>query len=207
MGSTYVDKLEDTQRDLASYFDKSAAVVRSNFAWFERQFGKPALAYSLASFDAHPFTTTFLAIFSFLSFLPIISFLGLSLFVIASITFLAFALSFIIIALVEGVLVTILVVTLICLLIVALISTPLALSGYLTFRFVTHLRSDGRAGASQWVTETRSHFINSSKKAKAGETTEGSEISTGSGSVVMVDAKEEEESPQSEAVKVEGDWK
>ena len=38
MGSTYVDKLEDTQRDLASYFDKSAAVVRSNFAWYVELF-------------------------------------------------------------------------------------------------------------------------------------------------------------------------
>lgn len=31
MGSTYVERLEDTQRDLVSYFDKSAAIVRSNF--------------------------------------------------------------------------------------------------------------------------------------------------------------------------------
>jgi len=191
MGFTYVDKLEDTQRDLVSYFDKSATVVRNNFEWFERQFGKPALAYSLASFDAHPFATTFLAIFSFLSFLPIISFLGFSLFVIASITFLASALSFVIIALVEGVLVTILSVTLLCLLIVALISTPLALSGYLAFRFVTHVRNDGRAGASQWATETKSHFINRSKKVKVCETIEGSETSTGSGSVIVVDTKEE----------------
>lgn len=31
MGGTYTEKLEGTQRELGSYFDKSATVVRSNF--------------------------------------------------------------------------------------------------------------------------------------------------------------------------------
>lgn len=205
MGSTYVDKLEYAQRDLASYFDKSAAVVRSNFAWFERQFAKPAIVYSVASFEAHPFMSTFLAIFTFLSLLPIISFLGFSLFVVASITFIASALSFILIAIIEAILVTILAVILTCLFIVALIATPTTLSGYLAFTFVTHVRSNGRAGASQWATKTRTHFLSPSKKVKVGETSEGSEVSMVSGSVGKTDAKED--SLHDDATKVKGDWK
>jgi len=201
MGSTYVERLEDTQRDLASYFDKSAAVVRSNFDWFEKQVGRPAIAYSVASFDTHPFTTTFLAIFFFVSYLPIIAFLALSLFVIASIAFVLSVLAFITITLVEGILVTILLITLTFLLIFSFILTPLALSGYLTFRFIVHIRNEGRTGASQWATETKEHFVTSSRKVKH-ETIEGSDVS--SGSVVMVDTKEER-SPRDETAKVQGE--
>ena len=82
----------------------------------------------------------------------------------------------------------------------ALILTPLALSGYLTFRFIVHTRNEGRAGASHWATETKEHFVTPSRKIKH-ETIEGSEVSTGS--VVMVDAKEG--SPRNESAKVEGD--
>jgi hypothetical protein len=78
----------------------------------------------------------------------------------------------------------------------------LALSGYLAFRFMVHVRSDGRAGATQWATETKKQFVTPSQNVTAGEMIDGSEASVGS--VVIVDAKEED-SPRSEAVKVEGD--
>ncbi|KIM92357.1 hypothetical protein PILCRDRAFT_406 [Piloderma croceum F 1598] len=201
MGSTYIKRLEDTQRDLASYFYKSAAIVRSNFDWFEKQVGRPAIAYSLASFDAHPFTTTFLAIFYIVSCLPIIAFLAFSLFVIASITFGVCALTFITIVLVESILLTILLGTLAFLLIFSFTLTPLALFGYLTFRFIVHVRNGGRTGASQWATETKEHFVTSSRKVKP-EIIEGSDVS--SGSVVIVDAKEQH-STRNESAKVQGD--
>ena len=95
--------------------------------------------------------------------------------------------------------VTILLVTLSFLLISALVLTPLVLSGYLTFRFMVQVRSDGRAGASQWATETKRQFITPSQKFKPEETIDGSEVSAGS--VVIV----EEGSPRSDTVKVEGD--
>jgi len=69
------------------------------------------------------------------------------------------------------------------------------------FRFIIHVRNAGRTGASQWVTETKEHFVVSSRRAKH-ETIEGSDVS--SGSVVMVDAKEEC-SPRNESAKVQGD--
>jgi hypothetical protein len=97
--------------------------------------------------------------------------------------------------------VTILLVTLTFLLISALILTPLVLSGYLTFRFMGQVRSEGRAGASQWVTETKRQFITPSQKFKSDETIDGSEVSAGS--VVIIDAKGG--SPRSDTVKVEGD--
>jgi len=197
MGSAYVDKLEHAQQDLVSYFDTSAAVVRNNFVWFEKQFAKPAIAYFITSFNTHPFITTFLAIFTFFSLLPVVSFLGISIFVIVSVTFLTFALSCILIAIVEVVLVTVLAVAMVCLLMVALISTPLALSSYLTLKFINHVRKDGRAGACLWAVETRQHLIRRSTEINENEIIEGSEVSTGSGSVVVVDIKKD--------VKVQGD--
>lgn len=71
-------------------------------------------------------------------------------------------------------------------LILALILTPALLSTYLAFRLFTHVRSDGRAGASEWASETKKQFIPSGKIKEA---TEGSE-----GSIVVVG----EDSPKSE---------
>lgn len=44
MGGTYTEKLEGTQRELGSYFDKSATVVRSKFQWFVPRRPAPAMA-------------------------------------------------------------------------------------------------------------------------------------------------------------------
>jgi len=93
-------------------------------------------------------------------------------------------------------------VILISLLILALILTPWALSGYLGFKFIIHVRNDGRAGATEWATETKRQFVAPSQSIKADETIDGSEVSAGS--VVIVDSKQED-SPRSEAVKVQGD--
>jgi hypothetical protein len=80
--------------------------------------------------------------------------------------------------------------------------TPFAISTYLTFRFIIHVRSDGRAGASEWATETVKHFVRSNK-VKVGARVEESEISTGSGSVVLVDEKEDHS--RGEFIKVQGE--
>jgi len=202
MPSTYVEKLEDTQRDLTTYFDKSATVVRRNFNWFEKEYGRPAVTYTLASFEAYPLTSTFIAISSLLSILPLISFLVFSLIFSASIVFVASALSIMAIAAVEAFFATILLTTLSGLLCLSVFLTPLAISTHLAFRLIIHVQSDGRPGVSQWATETKRHFIRSNQ-VKVGELAEGSEISTGSGSVVMVDGKEDHRS--SEHIKVEGE--
>jgi hypothetical protein len=76
----------------------------------------------------------------------------------------------------------------------------LALFGYLTFMFLVHVRNEGRAGASQWAAETKKQFA---RKTKLHETTDGYEVSMGSGSVVIIEAKEEG-SPRINAVQAEG---
>lgn len=62
------------------------------------------------------------------------------------------------------------------------------------------MRSDGRAGASEWATETMEHFVRFNS-AEARGRVNGSEISAGSGSVVLVDAKDEP--PKGEFVNVQ----
>jgi len=114
----------------------------------------------------------------------------------------ASASSFILVAIVEVVLVTILVVTLTCLLVMALIFTPLVLSGYLAFGLATRLCGRGRTGASQWAPAMR-HFISPSKKEEPGERIEDSDVSAGSCSVVIVDAKDE--IPDRKTGKADGD--
>jgi len=63
------------------------------------------------------------------------------------------------------------------------------------------VRGRGRAGASQWATETKKRFVTPSKKSKVHDANEGSEMSAGS--VIIVDAKEDG-SLQSQALQTEG---
>jgi hypothetical protein len=94
-----------------------------------------------------------------------------------------------------------LLVTLTSLLTFSLIFTPLAICGYLTFRLVIHIRSGGRAGASQWATETKRRFVTPSKKFNS----RGIEGSEASGSVVITNDRADS-SLHSPVTKMEGDW-
>lgn len=81
-------------------------------------------------------------------------------------------------------------------LILALFLTPVALFTYAIGRLILYVRLEGSAGIPKWVNETKSHFVTTLNRVRVSEESEGSEVSTGSGSVVVVEAARE--------VKVEG---
>ncbi|KAF7969659.1 hypothetical protein HWV62_26702 [Athelia sp. TMB] len=191
MGGTYTEKLEGTQRELGSYFDKSATVVRSKFQWFENKYAQPLIAFSLDTFDTHPFVATFFAIFAALALLPVVAFLGVTVCTIAGVSFLFFVIAVVTIILLQILFVVILLSTLTILAIVALISTPLAISTYVFYRLVVYLRRTGPAGLPSWFSEMKVLFLGGAVKLhnshmKVVEASEGSDVS---GDGVLVDGK------------------
>ncbi|KAI0643917.1 hypothetical protein C8Q79DRAFT_1012461 [Trametes meyenii] len=152
---------EDAQEDpLAAYFEKSATAVRHSFGRFERELARPTVRYVLESFKEHPIRSTFLANYAVLSVLPILSFLGFSIFVFSSLVF--FALSAAILAssaivLFIGFWLTC---TLIFLLLLSIPLTASTLSTYLLLRLVFIARRErfARATISQWAQETKGQF-------------------------------------------------
>ncbi|KAI0357845.1 hypothetical protein OH77DRAFT_1398155 [Trametes cingulata] len=152
---------EETQEDLLSaYFEKSATAVRTSFGRFERELARPTVRYVLVSFKEHPIRSTFLATYATLSALPLLSFIGFSIFVFSSFVF--FALCTAILAALFVVLFFgfWLACILLFLLILSIPITASTLSTYLALRFVLLARQEGsaRTALSQWAQETKGQF-------------------------------------------------
>ncbi|KAH9847051.1 hypothetical protein C2E23DRAFT_850530 [Lenzites betulinus] len=153
---------EDTQEDLLSaYFDKSATAVRRSFGRFERDIVRPVVRHVLAAFKHHPMRSTFLAIYAALSALPILCFIGFSVFIFSSFAF--FALSIAILAAVAVVLFSgfLLACALAFLFLLAIPLTAGTLGTYLLLRFVFFARREGsaRQALGQWAQETKGLFV------------------------------------------------
>jgi len=160
--------LQSRQEDLSSSFNRSASAVQTYADKFEHEYARPALRVSQAFFDEHPVTATFIAIFSFLSFVPVLSFLGFSAFILLSFTLVALSS-----ALLTGA--VIILGSLACLLftlfIITCISgflTTLCVAGYTLLRLATLVRSDGGDGAAEWARETKGHIAHASRRIMRG---------------------------------------
>ncbi|KAI0672464.1 hypothetical protein C8Q78DRAFT_1077982 [Trametes maxima] len=180
---------EDAQEDpLSAYFEKSATVVRHSFGRFERELARPTVHYVLESFKEHPMRSTFLATYAALSVLPILSFLGFSIFVFSFLVF--FALSVAILASSAVVLFVgfWLTCTLIFLLLLAIPLTASTLSTYLLLRLAVIARRErsARAAMSQWAQETKGQFYGTAppgddpEEEKANGESEGETLVVGS---------------------------
>ncbi|KAJ6463937.1 hypothetical protein C8R45DRAFT_1107523 [Mycena sanguinolenta] len=184
------------KEQLAAHFEKSATVVRAYADDFERSYGRPALQNTSAFFDEYPISTIFIAIFSSLAIIPVITFLALSVFAIVSLTFLALCCAFVVSSAVilffrrflvstatTGCLQSVLQVSILVLCLVAAFFatgffTVLAISIYLAYRFVTLVRSQGHEGVRSWAVEAKTRFIPSTRREAS------------DGSAVVVDLKE-----------------
>ncbi|KAI6000273.1 hypothetical protein EDC04DRAFT_2791607 [Pisolithus marmoratus] len=142
---------------MTPYFEKCAELVQ-RYADVQR-YARPALVLGIRNFRKKPITMTFVAILSSLAILPILSFVGISIFVIASIIFLAAASAIIACLVAESIIVSIGICTLCSLVLVAVFSTVFFLSMYSVFRFILLVRSNGRSGFSEWAMETRQHLL------------------------------------------------
>ncbi|KAF9224758.1 hypothetical protein BS17DRAFT_807846 [Gyrodon lividus] len=180
----------DMQENLASYFEKSATIVRQYADLIEHSYARPALHNFSRRFQINPVGMTFISVFFALAVLPVLSFIGLSIFVISSIAFLALISAAIASIIVEAFLVACLIFTLWSLFVVAIFVTTFVGVAYLTMRLGLLVSSEGRSGVKEWAYETRQHF----SCAKSSEANEGSD-----GSAVLID----HDGPTSKKVKVE----
>ncbi|TBU24300.1 hypothetical protein BD311DRAFT_702416 [Dichomitus squalens] len=83
---------EEGEEDLlADYFEKSASAVRQTFGRFEQDVVRPVLDYVSVAFHKRPIRSTFIAFYLALSILPVLSFIGFSVFIVATSIFVALA--------------------------------------------------------------------------------------------------------------------
>ncbi|KAG6902716.1 hypothetical protein C0995_012380 [Termitomyces sp. Mi166 len=142
---------DDEDDDMYSYFNKSISAVQEHADHFEQVYARPALRTSQAFFDEHPIAATFIAIFVFLSIVPVATFLGLSLFAVVSFSIVALTSTAILSATVVLLLLSLLVLTL---LITFASSAFLTISGISIYSFaslLSLLRVHGNTGVSLWI--------------------------------------------------------
>ncbi|KAJ7764558.1 hypothetical protein DFH07DRAFT_956021 [Mycena maculata] len=173
-----MSETRSAKEQLTAHFDKSATVVRAYADEFETTYARPALKTATAFFDEYPISSTFIAIFSALAFFPVITFLTLSLFTALSFAFLALCCAFVATSVVVFFCLSILVLILVAAFFASGFFSVLAISSYITYRFVTLVRSGGRDGVSNWAVEVKGRFI-TPKRREASD-----------GSAVIVDVKE-----------------
>ncbi|KAJ6494673.1 hypothetical protein C8R47DRAFT_1116736 [Mycena vitilis] len=169
---------QNAKEQLAAHFDNSATAVRTYADQFEKSYARPALKTTSAFFDKHPISSTYLVIFSSLSFFPVLTFIALSVFTIVSLSFLALSIAFVISSVIVLVFLALLALCLVTIFFASGFFTVLVISTYLGYRFVTLVRSDGRGGVSNWAVETKDRFIQSKRREASDE------------SAVVVDSKE-----------------
>jgi len=149
----YVANGHQPQNDLAAYFNKSASAVQCYVDHFEHDVVKPAFANSHIFFKERPITATLAAIFSLLSFLPVLAFASASLFSIATIVLVALFTAALACGVVVVTLLTFLLFALFVNLFISLFFTGLLTFGYILLRLAILVRYRGTDGISDWAAE------------------------------------------------------
>lgn len=134
-------------------------MVRRYADVIERRYARPALEISAEKFKERPIMMTFLAIFAALSALPVLSFVGISIFVISSLVFFATATTILACFVTESIIVCIAICALGSLVIVAIFATMFFITIYSMLRFILLVRTGGGSGAMEWAFETRQHLL------------------------------------------------
>ncbi|KAL1689875.1 hypothetical protein GGG16DRAFT_56922 [Schizophyllum commune] len=151
MGAT--EEKAPPQAQLESTFDRSASAVRDYAHRFESSYGRRALDTGASFYAEHPALFAVVSVFGSLSLLPVLTFVGFSLFIITSILLFALGCAAGVIIVVELFLLSILLATL---LLVAILSFFVLASGagtYATFRLCQLAYKGGVKGVYAWVGE------------------------------------------------------
>ncbi|KAK0484694.1 hypothetical protein IW261DRAFT_852297 [Armillaria novae-zelandiae] len=183
------------ESDLASYFDRSAKIVHTYADRIEHGYARPALKTAQDLLNEHPIPFVFFLFFALLSIFPVLLFLGCS--VLVTLSFVLFALSSALLA--SGVFIftfaSILIVVLLMNVCIAALPTIALFSAYSIIRFLSLTRSGGRAGAAEWVDETKNFFLNSGPQTlpvKEDDENNDAASNASAGSMVVVENKEHE---------------
>ncbi|KAG1752106.1 hypothetical protein EDB19DRAFT_1671970 [Suillus lakei] len=183
--------------DLASYLEGASLVVLAYTDIIERKYARPALDKLSRYFLGQPLTmtwvTTTLTLFAVMSILPVLSFIGLSVFALCSSMSIALTFGIAVVIALETMFATVLLLVLGGILLFSFVFTTFGAMAYLTFRLGQHLQAQGRFGIAEWAQETKQHFTSVSVKP------EDNDDSDGSGVLVAHDAsdkvKSEDRSP------------
>ncbi|KAG1859973.1 hypothetical protein C8R48DRAFT_253487 [Suillus tomentosus] len=159
--------------ELASYLEGSTLVVQAYTDIIERKYARPALDKISRYFQGQPLTMTWvtitLTLFAGLSILPVVSFIGLSIFALCSSMSIALAFAFAAVVALETMFATVLLLVLGGLLLFSFIVTTFGAMAYLTFRLVQHLQIHGRFGIAEWAQKTKQHFTSVSVKPEGSD--------------------------------------
>ncbi|KAI0705530.1 hypothetical protein C8Q76DRAFT_751309 [Earliella scabrosa] len=160
---------QDEDEDLlADYFEKSASAVRDSFGRFEQDVARPAIDYVLVSFRKRPIRSTFIAFYLALSALPVLSFVGFSMFIFATFIFLGLATAIFSASCAVGFFGFWLACTLIFFLFLSFNLTVSSLATYLLIRFVLRARQEGsRAALTALADDARAQFRGRGRKPRA----------------------------------------
>ncbi|KAG8216060.1 hypothetical protein J3R82DRAFT_8060 [Butyriboletus roseoflavus] len=181
---------EGMEESLSSYFQRSTTIVRQYADMIEQDYAQPILNYASLKFKEKPITVIFLSVFASLSALPLLSFVGLTVFIFSSIVFLALISAAIAFITVEAVLVACLVFMLWSVFIAASFITTIVVFVYWTTRLGVLVTYEGPSGVTDWAYETRQHFFHPNRREATEESDE---------SAVLV----EQDGPSSKKIKVE----
>jgi len=153
MGVDYANRTDQ----LHSYFERSAAAVTQTFDRLDKKYIQPGMTKATQSFVDSPIRSTFLAIFAALSFLPLLSFIGFSLFVLGACTFIALSVALVVSSAAIAFIGFWLAITLVALFLVSFFLTNTMIGAYLFLRYVTLVRANGpRTGSVEFVQELKS---------------------------------------------------
>ncbi|KAF9475618.1 hypothetical protein BDN70DRAFT_883500 [Pholiota conissans] len=152
------------KEELSLQFDRSITFVRSYTLSIERDYARPLLKFCYAFVERRPISAVFIGFFSFLSFLPIISFIGISLFTTVIFTVVALGAALVVSAgIVLGQLAVLFIIltatffTSICL-------SLMTISTFLFFRLIIFIRREGSRGLSLWLNEIQALAMGAQSK-------------------------------------------
>jgi len=149
--------------EMSSQFDRSIALVRDYTSRIERDYVRPILTNGRAFLKERPVITTFVTIFCSLSLLPVVFFLGLSVFTfsifVAGALGVAIAVSTVLVLAFFAVLVSILTAAFF----LSILLTVLTLASFIFFRLALLFSKEGRSGVAVWADELKRHLLRAIK--------------------------------------------
>jgi hypothetical protein len=150
---------QEQQGDLASYFNKSVSAVQLYADHFEHDVVRPAFASSNLFFRERPITATFAATFSLLSFIPVLSFVGASIFATVAVVLVALLAVVLACGMALIAFLSLLLFALCVNFFVALSFTSLVTLSYALLRLAMLVRERGSAGISHWIAEIQGFIL------------------------------------------------
>ncbi|KZW00351.1 hypothetical protein EXIGLDRAFT_830761 [Exidia glandulosa HHB12029] len=151
---------EQSQANLSSWFDKTAAKIKQDADRIETDYFVPWKDVAAKSYVEHPVAFSFLTIFAALSALPVASFLGFAILTTSVLTF--SALTFAILTS-GAIIVSAAFILFGVLFLQLLIASSLTFSGialYVAYRLFFHLHDPSGGGVRAWSQETRANVPN-----------------------------------------------